>query len=118
MLASARWLIQMCCAGYPQWSLCCSSDCSPGLPLPQFLIHDGVFHGVSRRTVVRAMNHVYGVLDRIGTGQYFVTFNEDELASSPEDELRDGKFAFSLDAATVARFDDSPEGRLFGRSFS
>lgn len=88
------------------------------LPLPQFLIHDGVFHGVSRRTVVRAMNHVYGVLDRIGTGQYFVTFNEDELASSPEDELRDGKFAFSLDAATVARFDDSPEGRLFGRSFS
>lgn len=86
-----------------------------GLRLPRFLVHDGAFHAISRRSTVRALNYIY----RRTKGemfQYIATFNIDELSLTPEEEARDGHFEFDLEKVTVLRLDDD-QRRLFRKRF-
>lgn len=85
------------------------------LPLPQFLVHDGVFHGTTRRTVIRTLNFVHQRLTE-NPGQYIVSFNEDELPLTTEQE-RDGVFAFDAQKATVIVLSEAPNERLFKHEF-
>lgn len=87
------------------------------LPLPRFLVHDGVFHAVARRTVVRALNYIHERRSAGTVFQYIVTFNEDELSATPEEEARDGRFAFDLEAVTILTLADSEDRMLFRRQF-
>ncbi|MDB5813845.1 MAG: hypothetical protein JWN23_962 [Rhodocyclales bacterium] len=86
------------------------------LPLPRFMVHDGVFHGTSRRTVVRALNFMNKRLMRAASSQYIVSFNEDELPQAA-DQDRDGKLDFDLAKATVITLSERPEDRLFKHEF-
>lgn len=89
-----------------------------GIDLPRFLFHDGAFHGIARRTVVRALNYIHqkSRLDR--SFQYIVTFNEDELSATSEEQVRDGKFDFDIEEQTVLTVSDSIGGMLFRRQFA
>lgn len=83
--------------------------------LPNFLIHDGVYHGTSRRTVVNVLNFLNRKLREFPKAQYIVTFNEDELS-----ERMEGcpDLEFHLSDVTRAEFSDAPEGMLFQRGFN
>lgn len=85
--------------------------------LPRFLVHDGVFHGVARRTMVGALNYIHRQSFLYPGFQYIVTFNEDELYISEERKYIDGNFAFDLDDVTIARFTDSEAQMIFRRAF-
>lgn len=91
------------------------------LGLPDFLVHDGAFHAVARRTLVRTLNFVHREANRAESDgrpfQYIVTFNEDEVALSNESDARDGTFSFDVANATVATLGDDPERMLFKRHF-
>lgn len=88
-----------------------------GRKLPDFLIHDGVFHGTSRRTIVSALNFIHRQHLQFPSLQYLVTFNEDEIPLNLPSVQRDGEFDFDLAKATVATFTDEPSGMIFGRRF-
>lgn len=88
------------------------------LPLPRFLVHDGAFHGISRRTVVRALNYIYGRSQEDTTFQYIATFNEDELAVTADEQIRDGTFDFDLNDVTVLTLGDSENEMLFRKAFA
>lgn len=89
-----------------------------GLPLPRFLIHDGAFHGIARRTVVRALNYVFQRSKEHSSFQYIATFNEDELSATPEEQARDGRFEFDMDELTVLTVADTADKMLFRRQFA
>ena len=85
--------------------------------LPRFLIHDGVFHAIARRTVVKTLNFVHAQAvsaEALGRPfQYITTFNEDELALADEQWTRDGELAFDVASVTVVTVSDAENGGLF-----
>ncbi len=91
------------------------------LAAPRFLIHDGVFHAIARRTVVKTMNYVSSQADLAAAEgrpfQYITTFNEDELTAAEEERVRDGEYSFDVAKATVISVSDAPSGGLFKRRF-
>lgn len=86
-----------------------------GLPLPHFLIHDGVFHGISRLAVLRALNFMHKKLVRYEDAQYVTTFNREELPRPNEDEVGNLRFEFDIGQSTVITLEDTPEKMLFQR---
>ncbi len=84
---------------------------------PRFLVHDGAFHGISRRTVVRALNYIHNRALTDPSFQYITTFNEDELSVRTPDQGRDGSFVFPIEAVTAISLGDKPEEMLFGHHF-
>ena len=91
------------------------------LELPRFLVHDGAFHAVARRTVVKALNYAHRQAELASAEgrpfQYIVTFNEDELTVSDEERVRDGSYEFDLAERTVVTVSDLPSEMLFRRKF-
>lgn len=88
------------------------------ISLPRFLIHDGVFHAVSRRTVVRTLNYIFQKGQANPSFQYIVSFNEDELSSTGYEEKRDGRLEFKTDQVTILKLGDHPNEMLFKRRFN
>lgn len=88
------------------------------LAIPRFLVHDGAFHGISRRTVVRALNYIHGRAVVDPSFQYIATFNEDELGVRAHDQERDGSFDFDVGAVTALVLGDTPQEMLFGHHFA
>tara|TARA_B100000378_G_scaffold225912_1_gene189852 strand:- start:25004 stop:26794 length:1791 start_codon:yes stop_codon:yes gene_type:complete len=88
--------------------------------VPDFLIHDGVFHGISMKTKISTINYVYHqYLENINKKQfqYIVTFNEDEIVTN-EDRISDyGKFDFNFDEAVIAEYQDIDNKTIFKRIF-
>lgn len=91
------------------------------LGLPRFLVHDGAFHAVARRTIVRTLNFVQREANRASLAghpfQYIVTFNEDEVALANDGQSLDGDLEFDIADATVATLSDDPAHMLFKRRF-
>lgn len=91
------------------------------LSLPRFLVHDGAFHAVARRTIVRTLNFVHREANRAQVEgrpfQYIVTFNEDEVALANAGQSLDGDMEFDIAAATVATLSDDPAHMLFKKHF-
>ena len=91
------------------------------LPRPRFLVHDGAFHSIARRTVVKALNFMYNkgrTAAAKGTPfQYIATFNEDELTLNHDELQRDGSYDFDIDDVAIVRVGDTPEEMLFKRRF-
>lgn len=85
--------------------------------LPRFLVHDGVFHGIAKRTMVDTLNYVSRQSQLYPGFQYIVTFNEDEIYIPDERKELDGALIFDLDDVTVAKFTDSDSGMIFKRAF-
>ena len=83
-------------------------------PMPHFLIHDGVFHGIDDKTKIRTLNFINELLQKHQNAQYIITFNEDEIPKEYEDE----KLKFDYKNNVIAIYEDTPENTLFGRFFS
>lgn len=87
--------------------------------VPDFLIHDGVFHGISMKTKVNAINYVYHkYLENIDKKQfqYILTFNEDEIIINDQDSQY-GSFDFNFKDSVIAEFQDVIDKTLFKRIF-
>lgn len=87
------------------------------LPLPHFLIHDGVFHSIARKTVVNVLNFVYHESLLNPKFQYIVTGNDDEFYIPPSEEVLYGRYDFDFDKHVIARYETTPEKKIFKREF-
>lgn len=85
--------------------------------MPSFIIHDGVFHSISRSTTTKALNFIYHQYLENPCFQYITTFNEDEISVSDDKKDSIGKFDFSLDNVIIAEYTDKPDEMIFKRSF-
>lgn len=88
------------------------------LSLPDFLVHDGVFHSISRRSVVKTLNYIHQCSLQNHSFQYIATFNEDELTLTETERLRDGSFLFNLEENTIITLQDTAEDMLFKHGFA
>lgn len=87
-----------------------------GRLLPHFLIHDGVFHGMDKRTMLNALNYIYEKSRIHPTFQYIVTGNEEEFdLNSGGDVL--GNYAFDFPEHIIAIYESSPEKMIFKREY-
>jgi uncharacterized protein YydD (DUF2326 family) len=82
---------------------------------PRFLIHDGVFHGISNTTIINTLNFMDKKLKSSIGSQYIVTFNEDEV--SLENEGRYGKYNFNVSEKIIATYSNAPKEMIFKRNF-
>jgi len=88
--------------------------------LPDFLIHDGVFHGISLKTRINTINYVYHKYlenAKHKQFQYIMTFNEDEITVPDDKTTEYGKFDFNFQKSIVAEFQDVAERTIFKRIF-
>jgi uncharacterized protein YydD (DUF2326 family) len=82
--------------------------------LPDFLIHDGVFHGISPNTMINTLNymhHKYLEFSSEKQFQYILTFNESELFV----DERSVKLDFNLSDCIIAEYEDVKERMIFKR---
>ena len=84
---------------------------------PNFLVHDGVYHGISINTKVKALNYIFHQQLANPNFQYIVTFNEDEIYIPEEKKSLISGFDFDIEEMVRAEFTDSPESMIFKRSF-
>ena len=86
--------------------------------LPDFIAHDGVFHGIANNTRVNTLNYIYHQFLSSPKFQYLVTFNEDEIYIPEDKESVYGKYEFDWKSMIVAEFSDSPNEMIFKRAFT
>jgi len=83
-------------------------------PMPHFLIHDGVIHGIDLKTKIRILNYIYNLLrENDNKAQYILTLNEGDITSEYEEE----KLLFDLNEHIITRYEDNPEKMIFKREF-
>jgi uncharacterized protein YydD (DUF2326 family) len=88
--------------------------------LPDFLIHDGVFHGISTKTKINTINYVYHkYLENANHKQfqYILTFNEDEILIPDDRSEEYGQFDFDFQKSIIAEFQDVADKTIFKRIF-
>ncbi|SFC76591.1 Uncharacterized protein YydD, contains DUF2326 domain [Parapedobacter composti] len=84
--------------------------------IPDFLVHDGVFHAISYKTISNVLNYMYHKSNELHNFQYILTFNEDEIDLS-RDESKFGKFDFDWSKQVIAEYSDSEQETIFKRFF-
>jgi uncharacterized protein YydD (DUF2326 family) len=86
--------------------------------IPDFLIHDGVFHGMSHKTMVNILNFIYRkhlLLYSKRNFQYIATFSEDEVEIPANKTDLYGQFEFDFDKSKIIIIEDIPAKMLFKR---
>ena len=84
--------------------------------IPDFLVHDGVFHAISYKTISNVLNYMYHKSNELHNFQYILTFNEDEIDLNG-DENKFGKFDFDWSKQVIAEFSDTEQETIFKRFF-
>lgn len=85
--------------------------------LPYFLIHDGVFHGIDKRTIVNTLNYIYQQISTEIPFQYIITGNEEEFYIPPQEASSFGEYIFDFDKTIIATYGSRPDQMIFGREF-
>lgn len=93
------------------------NNINAGRELPTFLIHDGVFHGISRQTVVNVLNYIYKYTLEPPGFQYITTFNDDEIHLPGDRISQFSRFDFDWQKHIIASYEDVPEKMIFKREF-
>jgi uncharacterized protein YydD (DUF2326 family) len=83
--------------------------------LPRFLLHDGVFHGISRETIINVLNYMYSQSLQYKNIQYIVTANKEEIITPGLPEYL--SYNFNLEDMVIADYSDIPEKMIFKRTF-
>ena len=86
------------------------------LPLPCFLVHDGIFHGMENRIKVNLLNYIYR-RSQEDSFQYIATFNREEISLFDDGDRREAIYDFDLAENTILNLEDYPECMLFRRVF-
>lgn len=84
--------------------------------IPDFLVHDGVFHAISYKTISNVLNYMFQKSNELHNFQYLLTFNEDEIDLN-RDENKFGKFDFDWSKQVVAEYSDTEQKTIFKRFF-
>lgn len=84
--------------------------------IPDCLVHDGVFHAISNKTITNVLNYMFQKSNELHNFQYILTFNEDEIDLS-RDEDKFGKFDFDWSKQVIAEYSDSEQETIFKRFF-
>lgn len=84
--------------------------------IPDCLVHDGVFHAISNKTITNVLNYMFQKSNELHNFQYILTFNEDEIDLS-RDENKFGKFDFDWSKQVIAEYSDSEQETIFKRFF-
>jgi uncharacterized protein YydD (DUF2326 family) len=85
---------------------------------PDFLIHDGVFYGMSHKTMVNILNFINkksAELHEEKQFQYIVTFSEDEVEVPIDKKDLYGEFTFDFDNKKIIVLEDIETKMLFKR---
>jgi uncharacterized protein YydD (DUF2326 family) len=85
--------------------------------LPHFLIHDGIFHGISIGTVVNILNYIYSQYLMYPTFQYIITANENEIFVPEEKKELYGTYKFEIEKYVRKTYQDNPEDMIFKREY-
>lgn len=85
--------------------------------LPHFLVHDGVFHAIDKKTIVRILNHVYSEFLKYHNFQYIITANDGDLSIPEEKKNVYGQYQFDLAENIVAIYKDIPSEMIFKREY-
>lgn len=88
-----------------------------GRRLPHFLIHDGVFHSIDRKTVVNVLNYVHQQSQITPNFQYIITGNEDELVIPESEKSLYGTYKFDFQQCVIATYESLPEKMIFRHEF-
>ena len=88
-----------------------------GRKLPDFLVHDGVYHSISHKSMINTLNYISRQFNQTPTFQYIATFNEDEIEVSEENEGTYGKFDFNWKEDVILTLSDVKENMLFRQVF-
>lgn len=83
---------------------------------PDFLVHDGVFHAISNKTISNVLNYMFQKSNELHNFQYLLTFNEDEINLSG-DENKFGKVDFIWSKQVIAEYSDTEQQTIFKRFF-
>jgi uncharacterized protein YydD (DUF2326 family) len=85
--------------------------------LPDFLVHDGVYHSISHKSTTNTLNYIARQFNTDPSFQYITTFNEDEIEISKENEGTYGKFEFNWKENVIITLSDSKGSMLFKQVF-
>jgi len=85
--------------------------------LPRFLIHDGVFHGMDKKIMIRVLNLMHSEFLKNQDFQYIITANENEINVPSGEEDIYGKYTFDLDKSTVATYEDEESKMIFKKEY-
>jgi len=88
-----------------------------GRRLPHFLIHDGVFHGIDKRTLVNVLNYINSQALINRNFQYIITANEDEIYIPEDRKTIYGNYNFDWETKVIKKYEDIPEKMIFKREF-
>lgn len=83
---------------------------------PDFLVHDGVYHGISNKTISNVLNYMYHKSNELQNFQYILTFNEDEIDIG-DDKRKYGEIDFEWEQYVIAQYSDTEEETIFKRFF-
>lgn len=84
--------------------------------IPDVLVHDGVFHAISYKTISNILNYMFQKSNELHNFQYIVTFNEDEIDLN-RDQSKFGKFDFNWSKMVIAEYSDTEQETIFKRFF-
>ena len=83
---------------------------------PHFLIHDGVFSGIDKKSFLKILNYMYLKYSKLQNFQYIITANKYELVSDDEKEIY-GDYDFDLSKCIIATYTDIPKEMIFKREY-
>lgn len=84
--------------------------------IPDFLVHDGVFHAIATKTVCNVLNYIHHKSNEKKNLQYILTFNENDIDLS-EDKSKFGKLDFDWSQLIIAKYSDTERETIFKRFF-
>ena len=85
------------------------------LKFPHFLIHDGIFHSIETKTVIKSLNEIYRTYVKNPNFQYIFTANQDELKNYQDDTY--GKLDFDPSNSIITIYKENPREMIFKREF-
>jgi uncharacterized protein YydD (DUF2326 family) len=85
------------------------------LMFPHFLIHDGIFHSIETKTVIKSLNEIHRTYLKNPNFQYIFTANQDELKSYQD--KTNAIIDFDLFESIITTYKDNPSEMLFKQEF-
>ncbi len=82
--------------------------------MPDFLVHDGVFHGIFNGTIINTLNYMDRELANFRDAQYILSFNEDEIILDEKNKY--GEFNFNVKDKIIVVYYDDPSKMIFRKN--
>jgi len=85
--------------------------------LPEFLVHDGVYHEIEIKKQINILNYIYSQSLMHPEFQYIFTMNENQLKVTDEEAKLVGNYNFDIEAIKIAHLENFEGKMFFKKSF-